>query len=382
MSDAPDPVRIAQALVQCPTVTPSEGGALLFLENLLGTAGFRCSRADRGAVPNLFAIWEGDRGRPVFGFNGHTDVVPPGDVSLWSVDPFGGELSGGELWGRGATDMKSGIAAFVAAAIERVHSSPPSGSIAIAITGDEEGAAVDGTRALLDWMEGNGQRMDVCLVGEPTSQLEIGDTIKIGRRGSLTARFRAIGKQGHAAYPHLARNPIPPIAMICSRLSTLSLDDGSHYFDPSTIALTSVTTSSHTPNVIPAVCEATVNIRFSDVHSSRTVSDRLHELAREAESKTGAEVELDITVSGESFLTPPGELAALVAQAVREISGRSPAFSTGGGTSDARFITAHCPVVEFGLVGKTMHQIDERAPLADIRTLTAIYRRILDLYFD
>ena len=297
------------------------------------------------------------------------------------MDPFGGDRKDGMLWGRGATDMKSGVAAFVAAAIAHVQESPPDGAIALAITGDEEGDAVDGTAALLDWMNAQGERMEVCLVGEPTCRAHLGDTIKIGRRGSMSAWFTATGVQGHSAYPDRARNPVTAIAALAHRLAQAHLDDGTAHFDPSTVALTTIDTGNPATNVIPATCTATVNIRFADTHTGASLSDWLRAEAAQVAQATGVEIETRIKVSGEAFLTPPGALSDLVGRAVEAETGVTPALSTTGGTSDARFVKDHCPVVEFGLTGRTMHQVDERVAVDEIETLARVYRRILAAYF-
>ncbi len=377
-----DPVELTAQLVRCPSVTPEEGGALVLLEDRLAAAGFTCHRVDRNGIANLFARW-GPRGHPrSFGFNGHTDVVPVGDRAAWSVDPFGAEIRDGQLWGRGATDMKSGVAAFAAAAIDFVTETPPAdGAVILAITGDEEGDAVDGTAALLDWMAAEGEAMSACLVGEPTCPARMGEMIKIGRRGSMTAYFTARGVQGHSAYPHRARNPLPPLIRLLDRLTSATLDEGTDHFDPSTLAVTTVDVGNPANNVIPAAARATVNIRFNDAQSSDALIDWMRREAARAAEGTGVEIRMDTRVSGESFVTPPGPLSDLVATAVETETGVTPVLSTSGGTSDARFVKDHCPVVEFGLVGETMHQVDERVPLDQVRQLTAIYRRILDGYF-
>ncbi len=381
MKDPVDPVELTAELVRCPSVTPAEAGALKLLQDLLKAAGFECHRVDRGNVSNLIARW-GPRGHPrTFGFNGHTDVVPVGEASDWTMDAFGGEIRDGWLWGRGATDMKSGVAAFVAAAIDLVRGAPPDGAVLLTITGDEEGDAVDGTVALLDWMAAEGEAMSVCLVGEPTSQRAVGDTIKIGRRGSLTAHFCATGVQGHSAYPHLARNPVHAMAKLMDQLASHRLDEGTSFFDPSTLAVTGIDTGNPASNVIPATCRATVNIRFSDAQSADGIRHWLETETAHVAEMTGMVIAVNVKVSGESFITEPGELSDLVAQAIEAETGNAPEHSTSGGTSDSRFIKNHCPVVEFGLVGKTMHQIDERVEVDDIIALKAIYRRILDAYF-
>ncbi len=377
-----DPVALSQSLIRCPSVTPEEGGALMLLEELLSGAGFTCNRVDRGGVANLFARW-GPRGNvKSFGFNGHTDVVPVGDVAAWTRDPFGGEIDNGILWGRGATDMKSGVAAFAAAAVDFVQEAPPDGAVILAITGDEEGDATDGTAALLDWMAVNGERMTVCLVGEPTCPDTMGDMIKIGRRGSMSAFFVAQGVQGHAAYPHRAKNPVAAMARLCDRLASHVLDEGTEHFDASTLALTTIDTGNPATNVIPAVCRATVNIRFNDAHDSEGLSGWLRAEADRVTAETGVPIAMSLRVSGESFVTPPGALSDLVASVVAAETGVTPELSTTGGTSDARFVKHHCPVVEFGLVGKTMHQVDEHVPVEQIVQLKGIYRKILERYFD
>ena len=373
-----DPAILTADLIRCASVTPQEGGALQLLERLLAAHGFQCTRVDSGEVSNLFARW--GKGK-TFGFNGHTDVVPVGDLKAWSVDPFGAESRDGFLYGRGATDMKSGVAAFAAAAIDFVKESPPDGSVVLAITGDEEGPAKDGTVALLDWMQAQGERMDHCLVGEPTCPDVMGDMIKIGRRGSMNGYFTVTGVQGHAAYPHRANNPLPAMARLIDQLSTASLDAGTEHFDASTLAVVTMDTGNPATNVIPAQCRATVNIRFNDAHSGASLTNWLQEHADKVAKAFDVRIDLDVVISGESFITPPGELSDLVAHAVQVETNRTPVLSTSGGTSDARFVQHHCPVVEFGLVGKTMHQVDERVEIAQIHQLKSIYTRILRDYF-
>ncbi|KPN61738.1 succinyldiaminopimelate desuccinylase [Aliiroseovarius crassostreae] len=375
-----DPVLLTQRLIQCPSVTPEEGGALALLEDMLSAAGFACTRVDRAGTPNLFARW-GAKNARTLGFNGHTDVVPVGDETAWTVDPFGGEIRDGLLWGRGATDMKSGVAAWVAAAIDFVADAPDDAALVITITGDEEGDATDGTVALLDWMQAEGEVMTDCIVGEPTCPNEMGEMMKIGRRGSMTAYFTAKGVQGHAAYPHRAKNPVPALARLIADLDAHVLDHGTGHFDASTLAVTTMDVGNPATNVIPAEARATVNIRFNDAHSSDMLSQWLHQEASRIAADTGIEIELQIKVSGESFVTPPGALSDLVADAVETETGRRPEFSTSGGTSDARFVKNHCPVVEFGLVGKTMHQVDERVEVAQIQQLKAIYKTLMHKYF-
>jgi len=376
-----DAAQLTADLIRCPSVTPEEGGALVLLEKLLSDAGFDCTRVDRGDVSNLFARWGRKGDSKTFGFNGHTDVVPVGDEAAWTVDPFGAEIKDGIMYGRGATDMKSGVAAFAAAAIDFVTNTPPEGAIILTITGDEEGDAIDGTTALLDYMSTEQERMSVCLVGEPTCPNEMGEMMKIGRRGSMTAYFTFIGKQGHSAYPHRANNPLPVMARLMDQFSSEPLDNGTDHFDASTLAVVTMDTGNPATNVIPAECKATLNIRFNDSHSGASLTEWMQAKVDTISAKTGVGIDMKVTISGESFITPPGELSELVATSVEAETGRRPELSTSGGTSDARFVQHHCPVVEFGLVGKTMHQVDEQVPVAQIHQLKDIYSRILRDYF-
>ncbi len=376
-----DPVDLTAQLVRCPSVTPAEGGALVLLEELLSASGFDCTRVDRGGISNLYARWGRKGANRTFGFNGHTDVVPLGNRDDWTVDPFGAEIKGGFMYGRGTTDMKSGVAAFVAAAIDFVRQTPPDGAIAIAITGDEEGDADDGTIALLDWMDQQGESMSVCLVGEPTCPNEMGEMMKIGRRGSLTAWFTVTGVQGHSAYPHRANNPIPALARLVDRMSSHELDSGTDHFDPSTLAFVTVDTGNPATNVIPAQTRAAVNIRYNDLHTGESLTAWMQGEADKIAVEFGVKVDMRVKISGESFVTPPGELSDLVSKSVQAVTGKTPELSTSGGTSDARFVKNHCPVVEFGLVGKTMHQVDERVAVDQIGQLKSIYTRILNDYF-
>ena len=376
-----DAVKLTADLIRCPSVTPEEGGALTLLQDALEAAGFDCTRVDRGAVSNLFARWGAKGHSRTFGFNGHTDVVPVGDRDAWTQDPFGGAVIDGVLYGRGATDMKSGVAAFVAAAIDHVTETPPDGAVIIAITGDEEGDAIDGTTALLDYMSAEHEQMSVCLVGEPTCPDHMGEMIKIGRRGSMTAWFTVTGVQGHSAYPHRACNPLPAMARLMDRLASHELDRGTQHFDPSTLAIVTIDTGNPATNVIPAHCSAAVNIRFNDTHTGHALTTWLQDEADRVAGEFGVKIDMRVKISGESFLTPPGDLSDLVANAVEAETGVTPVLSTTGGTSDARFIKSHCPVVEFGLVGKTMHQVDERIEVEQIGQLKQIYSRILKDYF-
>ncbi|QYZ69199.1 succinyl-diaminopimelate desuccinylase [Neotabrizicola shimadae] len=382
MSHAPvDPVALTADLIRCPSVTPEEAGALVLLEQVLADAGFDCTRVDRGVTSNLYARWGKKGANRAFGFNGHTDVVPVGDRAKWTRDPFGAEVVDGWMYGRGATDMKSGVAAFVAAAVDFVRQTPPDGAVVLAITGDEEGDATDGTVALLDWMAANGERMTHCLVGEPTCPETLGDMMKIGRRGSMTAWFTVTGVQGHSAYPHRAKNPLHALVSLMHRLTAEPLDEGTDHFDASTLQITTVDCGNPATNVIPAEARGTVNIRFNDLHSGESLTARLRAEADRVEAETGVKIAMAVQVSGESFVTPPGELSEMVARAVTVETGVTPQLSTSGGTSDARFVKDHCPVVEFGLVGKTMHAVDERVEVEQIRRLKAIYGRILRDYF-
>ena len=376
-----DPARLTADLIRCPSVTPIEGGALVLLEKLLSEAGFTCARADRGEVSNLFARW-GDKGHArTFGFNGHTDVVPLGDEAAWTMPPFGAEEKDGFMYGRGATDMKSGVAAFAAAAIDFVRDTPPDGAIILTITGDEEGESVDGTTALLDYLDAEGEAMDACLVGEPTCPDNMGEMIKIGRRGSMTARFTVTGVQGHSAYPHRANNPLNAMVRLMDILASHELDQGTEHFDASTLAVVTVDTGNSATNVIPAQATSAVNIRFNDAHSGASLTRWLEDEAAKVAKEFGLEIDMTVRISGESFITPPGALSDLVSTAVEAECGIKPELSTTGGTSDARFVKNHCPVVEFGLVGRTMHQVDERVEVAQIHQLKSVYARILKDYF-
>lgn len=376
-----DPVALTADLVRCPSVTPLEGGALVLLEEVLSRGGFICTRVDRGGVSNLYARWGRQGANRTFGFNGHTDVVPLGDEAAWTMPPFGAEIRDGYLYGRGSTDMKSGVAAFAAAAIDFVKETPPDGAIVLAITGDEEGEALHGTAALLDWMAANNEAMTVCLVGEPTCPNMMGEAMKIGRRGSLTAFFEVTGQQGHAAYPHRAKNPMPAMARLMDVLSARVLDEGTDHFDPSSLQVLTIDTGNPATNVIPAQTEATVNIRFNDTHTSAELTRWMQHEADKVAAEFGVKIGMQVRITGDSFVTPPGELSDLIGRAVAAETGRKPELSTSGGTSDARFVKDHCPVVEFGLVGKTMHQVDERVAVDQIGQLKAIYKRILTDYF-
>lgn len=376
-----NPAELTAQLVRCASVTPVDAGALDVLHAVLSDAGFACEWADRGGIRNLFARWGDKAHARSFGFNGHTDVVPIGVEADWSMPPFGAEIKDGIMYGRGTTDMKSGVAAFAAAAVDFVTATPPDGAIILAITGDEEGQADHGTRALLDYMAAQGEQMDVCLVGEPTCPEIMGDMIKIGRRGSMNAHITVTGTQGHAAYPHRANNPMPAMLRLMDKLASHTLDAGSDHFDASTLAVVTVDTGNPATNVIPASCSGALNIRFNDHHSGASLTTWLEQEVALIREAYGVEIDLSIRISGESFITPPGALSDLVAKAVAAETGVTPALSTTGGTSDARFMKFHCPVVEFGLVGQSMHQVDEHVRVEHIHQLKAIYVHILSDYF-
>ena len=370
-----DAIALAQALIRRPSVTPADAGALDVLQAALEELGFACRRLPFGEVDNLYARLSG--GAPNFCFAGHTDVVPPGEG--WRHAPFEGVIENGTLYGRGAADMKSAIAAFVAAAA-RVGKA--NGSISLLITGDEEGIGVNGTRKVLGWLKEKGERLDHCLVGEPTATARAGDTIKIGRRGSLNVELAAVGIQGHVGYPARAKNPIPPLALLVTRLSARRLDDGSAHFDPSTLCFTTIDVGNPATNVIPGEARARLNIRFNDRHTPESLIAWIEDEAAKVVTETGAEISVTPQVSGVSFLTAPGAFTTLVADAVRGVTGVDPQFSTSGGTSDARFIKDFCPVLELGLAGATMHKVDECVKVAEVNALADIYTAILRAYFE
>jgi succinyl-diaminopimelate desuccinylase len=383
MSEPADPVTIARDLVRCRSVTPAEGGALGLLEKLLEGAGFAVDRiifAEPGTVPveNLYARL-GTRA-PHLVFAGHTDVVPPGDEARWSHPPFAGEIAGGALYGRGAVDMKGGIACALAAALNHVAAGKLAGSISFLITGDEEGIAVNGTTKLLQWAAGRGERFDHCILGEPSSAFQVGDTIKVGRRGSLNGTLTVTGRQGHVAYPQLAENPIRALTALMTTLMAAPLDHGSAHFEPSNLEFTSVDVGNPVVNLIPGEARARFNIRFNDCHDQASLKTLIETRAQAAPAQTRWRIDWERS-NADVFLTQPGAFVDLVVGAITEIAGHTPKLSTTGGTSDARFIKNYCPVLEFGLVGRTMHQTDECTPVADLALLTAVYRRILERYF-
>jgi len=377
-----DPVKLTADLVQCQTVTPAEGGALQLLDRLLSAHGFECHRVDRKGIPNLVAIWGDGRNGQTFGYSGHTDVVPIGDRDDWSCDPFGAEIRDGMLYGRGATDMKSSVAAFCGAAIEFVANTPPDGRLILAITGAEETGSPDGTRAIVDWMEARGLQADHFLVGEPTSVKTIGDAIKIGRRGAVTVYLTVTGVQGHTGYPEKAVNPLPALVDLLHVFEGSTLDEGSQNFAPSTLAITTVDTGNPARNIIPGACKATVNIRFNDNWTSDMILDWVAERVARVADEHGVTITSDHHVSGECFFSPPGKFSEVVQRAVKAVTGRTAHLTTTGGISDARHLVSHCPVVEAGLTGETMHMVDERVSVAEINTLKSIYARILHDYFN
>ncbi|HEY1152877.1 MAG TPA: succinyl-diaminopimelate desuccinylase [Pseudolabrys sp.] len=385
-----DPVAITADLIRCPSVTPAEGGALAYLERVLGGAGFTVHRMTFSApgtpdVENFYARI-GTQG-PHLMFAGHTDVVPAGDESGWSHPPFRGDVAGGELYGRGAVDMKGGIACKVAAVLDYLaaHGGKPradgTGSISFLITGDEESVAINGTPKLLDWVNARGEKFDHCVLGEPSNQETLGDTIKIGRRGSLNGTLIVTGKQGHVAYPQRADNPVRGLVTILAAMNAEPLDTGSAHFQPSNLEFTSVDVGNKTVNLIPGEARARFNIRFNDCHTLDSLKALLQQRAEKA---AGGQIKFRFEFEPSNaavFLTAPGPFTDVVVNAVEAVTGRRPTLSTTGGTSDARFIKDYCQVVEFGLVGQTMHQTDERVPVADLTALTKIYRKILDDYF-
>jgi succinyl-diaminopimelate desuccinylase len=375
----PDPVDLAAALIRCASVTPADAGAMDLLESVLAPLGFACRRMAFGGIENLYARL-GTAG-PNLCFAGHTDVVPAGDVAAWTRAPFAGAVEGEILHGRGAADMKGAIAAFVAAAGQAIARGPLAGSLSLLITGDEEGVAEHGTKAVVAALAAEGERIDHCLVGEPTSQAALGDMMKIGRRGSLNATLTVEGVQGHVAYPDRAANPAPVLVRLLSRLIERRLDEGFEGFQPSNLEITSIDIGNPANNVIPARATARINIRFNPAHTGAQLADWIEAQARAAGEGFAGRVEAEVRISGEAFLTRPGDFSDVVAGAVRAVTGRDPALSTTGGTSDARFIRALCPVVEFGLVGATMHKVDEQAPVADIRGLATIYETLIGDYF-
>lgn len=365
-----DPLPLAQALIACPSVKPEDGGAQALLRDALERLGFAVERWKTGAVTNLIARIGG--GTPHFAFAGHTDVVPPG--AHWRHEPFAAVIEDGVLFGRGAVDMKGAIAAFVAALAARRLAGKPDGTVSVLITGDEEADALDGTRRILERLAAANTMPDMCLVGEPTSQAVLGDTVKIGRRGSLSARLLVEGIQGHVAYPHLADNPLHRLVPALESLRSHVFDAGNDWFEPSSLQITSIDVGNPAGNLIPAQASARLNVRFNNAHSGaglgRWIADTVQRFAPDAVC--------DIMIGGEPFLTQPGHFTAQITAAIQRATGVTPKLDTGGGTSDARFIAPHCPVAEFGLVGRTMHRIDECVPVAELRALALAYEAIMD----
>ena len=380
-----DPVTLARDLIRCPSVTPAEGGALVYLQGVLERAGFtvhrvKFSEAGSAEVENLYARI--GTAAPHLMFAGHTDVVPPGEETAWTHAPFAGDIADGQLYGRGAVDMKGAIACFLAATLDYLaaNGGKPRGSISFLITGDEEGDAINGTIKLLQWAAARGERFDHCIVGEPSNPAALGDAVKIGRRGSLNGTLVVTGKQGHVAFPHLAENPIRGLVALMTAIMAAPLDRGTVHFDPSNLEFTSVDVGNRTVNLIPGAVRARFNIRYNDLHTPESLKGLIEE--RCAAAAGGARWRVEYLPSNSwVFLTKPGPFVDLVSEAIHQATGRRPQLSTSGGTSDARFIKDYCPVLEFGLVGKTMHQVDEHVPTAELAALTAIYRRILDRYF-
>src|SRR5215470_6134724 len=381
-----DPAALARDLLRCPSVTPTEAGALGVIEGVLKAAGFTVHRvtfAEPGTAPVENLYTRIGTASPHFAFAGHVDVVPPGEQAKWTHPPFAGDIADGTLYGRGAVDMKGGIASALAATLDYLaaQGGRPKGSISFLITGDEEGVAVNGTVKLVQWAAERGETFDHCVLGEPSNVEAIGDTIKVGRRGSLNGTLVVTGKQGHVAYPERAENPVRGLVTLMSALMAEPLDHGSANFGPSNLEFTSIDIGNATVNLIPGEARARFNIRFNDCHSQVSLRMLIETRARAA---AGERVRWHIDwqpSNADSFVTSPGPFVDLVVGAIKDITGRTPTLSTTGGTSDARFIKNYCPVLEFGLVGQTMHQVDERTPVADLTTLTAVYRRILDRYF-
>lgn len=379
-----DPVALAQALIRCPSVTPEDHGALDALQNALAPLGFSFHRlrfedAKSPAVDNLYARI--GTGAPHFCFAGHTDVVPVGERNSWRHDPFGAVIENGFLYGRGASDMKSAIAAFTAAAANHLGKRSLKGSISLLITGDEEGVGINGTPKMLGWLTQHGEVIDHCLVGEPTSSAKSGDVIKIGRRGSMNFVVTVKGIGGHAAYPQLALNPIPIAAELIRRIAGWTPDSGSEWFEPSTLAFTMIDAGNRAVNVIPQQVRTGFNIRFNDRQTPDALLRQIAQMADDVKQTLGGEISVEHSVSGVSFITKPGSFTELLSKAVAGVNGAPPEFSTTGGTSDARFIKDHCPVAELGLPGKTMHKLDESVAVEDITRLARIYESVLDLYF-
>ena len=380
-----DPAALARDLLRCPSVTPAEAGTLGLIEGLLKGAGFTVHRvtfAEPGTAPveNLYARI--GTASPHLAFAGHVDVVPPGEQAKWTHPPFAGEIADGTLYGRGAVDMKGAIACALAAVLDHLaaRGGRPNGSISFLITGDEEGVAVNGTVKLVKWAAERGETFDHCILGEPSNAAVIGDTIKVGRRGSLNGALVVTGKQGHVAYPERAENPVRGLVTLMSALMATPLDHGSARFDASNLEFTSIDIGNPVVNLIPGEAQARFNIRFNDRHSQTSLKMLIEKRAGEAAGRIRWHIDWEPS-NADSFVTEPGPFVDLVSTAIKDVTGREPKLLTTGGTSDARFIKDYCPVLEFGLVGQTMHQVDERTTLTDLATLTAVYSQILDQYF-
>jgi len=374
-----DAVELTKALIRAPSVTPVDAGAMDIVQHTLTGLGFSCRRMKFGEIENLYARF--GTASPNLCFAGHTDVVPVGDAGAWSQDAFAGQVVDGVLVGRGAVDMKSALAAFAAAAAKAIAGGQVTGSLSFLITGDEEGVATHGTRMVVEALGVDDETLDHCVVGEPSSSEAFGDMIKVGRRGSINAEITVTGVQGHVAYPHRAANPVPVLLRLLLRLQERKLDDGYPEFQPSNLEITRIDVPNDATNVIPGVARARLNIRFNPNHTGASLAEWITTEAEAAGRDFSGTIAVRPEISGEAFLTEPGPFTDLVAAAVRDVAGRDPELSTSGGTSDARFIRALCPVVELGLVGKTMHQIDERAPVAEILQLQAVYERLIERYF-
>ena len=375
-----DPIDFARALIRCPSVTPKEAGALDLLQKTLEPLGFDCTRYKFADVDNLYARFGTDA--PNFCYAGHTDVVPVGNPSDWRHNPFGGEIEDGKLWGRGAADMKGGIAAFVAAVVNLLASGwTPNGSISFLITGDEEGPALNGTVKVLEAITKAGETIDHCLVGEPTNPGVLGEMIKIGRRGSLNGVINVIGTQGHVAYPDLAGNPMPTLLKLLTALSSKTLDAGNENFQPSNLEITSIDVNNPAHNVIPQSASAKLNIRFNTEHTGDELLGWINDEIAMAGDGFDGEIKADLTVPGSPFLTTPCAFTDHLSAAIKDVTNLTPTLSTSGGTSDARFITNYAPVIEFGLIGATIHKVNEHADVKDIETLSAIYKALLVRYF-
>jgi succinyl-diaminopimelate desuccinylase len=386
MHAPPKSLEILQSLIRCPSVTPEEAGALSYLEDILGAAGFACRRLPfeepgSPAVDNLFARF--GTGAPHFCFAGHADVVPPGDEALWSHPPFAAEVADGFVYGRGASDMKGPLAAFAAAAIAFAteHRAGLSGSVSLLVTCDEEGPCVNGTAKVLGWLADNDQVPDHCLVGEPTSSQALGDAMKIGRRGSVHFAITAIGTQGHTAYPQFADNPVPKLARLIDRVASDPLDTGTEHFEPSTLAVTGFDVGNPANNVIPARARARFNIRFNALHDAESLQQWVRQHCEAVTTELGGRFTVEVSENADCFLTEPGPLVEVVSAAVERETGLKPALTTTGGTSDARFVKDYCPVVEFGPTNATIHKADERIALGELDGVTRIYRDVLDRYF-